>query len=156
MNNKKSKNNFIIGILIIFMFLFIYIIFIVYIAFIKNNISSQLISDNYYKDEINYQKIINYKNNVKNLTKKVKINFINNGILILFPYNLKNEIIKVKCNIIRFSDKNLDINKYFILNNNNKIFINGKILIKGEYMINLEWIYKNKGFFLEKKFIYKN
>jgi uncharacterized membrane protein YukC len=54
----KFRFNWLIGMIII---MILFISFIIYTAFIHTKISSELISDHYYEEEIEYQEIIDEK-----------------------------------------------------------------------------------------------
>lgn len=141
----------------ILLILLIYIFFIIYIAFFKYNIYSDLISDNYYEEEIRYQKIINDKINVKNLKNNVNLKLNKYGIILKFPKPFNNKNIIGELSIIRFSDKKKDIYDKLILNNKNEYFISSKKFKNGLYQLKLKWIYnKYKSYFIEKTIIWKN
>lgn len=149
---NKYKN-----IIIVFIVILPYMIFILYIAFLKNNLCNDLISENYYNEEIMYQKTIDEKENANNLINKVKLNTNKkDGIHITFPYkfNIKNTSGKVF--LIRFSDKKKDIYEKLFLNKKNEHIILSKYLINGLYKIKIYWKYNEKNFLIEKNFLWKN
>ena len=76
-----------------------FILFILFLIFIfpmgKQN--AEMISNNYYEEELQYQDIIDAKNNAAKLEKKPTYKATTEGILITFP-----ESIKVDENIANF------------------------------------------------------
>ncbi|WP_238785662.1 FixH family protein [Blattabacterium cuenoti] len=136
--------------------LIIFIIFIIYISFFFPNLKRELISENYYEEEIKYQDIINEKKNASKISKKIDIKTTNNGIEILFPsyyYNTHGII-----TLLRYSSKNLDFTRNFeIVKNksNKKIFINKNFLKKGQYKIIIRWKHNKKKYFFEKELLWK-
>ncbi len=143
----KKKINWDVAIVLSLM---IFIIFIVYIAFFYSNVTSQLISDRYYEDEIKYQETIEEKKNFLKLYKNIQIFSTPLGIKIIIP--LYNEHIKGFLILLRFSSKDLDIKRIFEFPKYSykKIFISKKILKKGYYKLIIRWK-SNKNFFFEKK-----
>lgn len=142
---------------IIFIIIFFYTSFILYIAFVKTNLSNELISNNYYNEEMEYQKIIYQKNNANNLIEKVKLDISKiDGIHLKFPkkFNYKNT--RGKILLIRFSDKKKDVYQPLSLNKKNEHIISSNYLISGLYKIKVYWIYNNKNnFLIEKNFLWK-
>lgn len=137
--------------------LLLYILFIIYIAFIRFNIYSDLISDHYYEEEILYQKIIDYKNNVKQLRKNIILKLDKSGIIVRFPKPFNYDNITGELFLIRFSDKTNDIYQRIQLNNKNEHFIFAKKLKSGLYKLQLKWIYNKKiSYFIEKTIKWKN
>ncbi|WP_185883102.1 FixH family protein [Blattabacterium cuenoti] len=151
----KIKFNWDIGILLS---LFIFIIFIVYIAFFFPNVESQLVSDQYYEDEIKYQDIINEKKNTLELSHPIKILMNSDGIQIYFPH-YKGKKIEGFVTLFRYSSKNLDVKKYFEIfdDSEKKLFIPKKLLKIGYYKLIIRWISdKNKKYFFEKELFWKS
>lgn len=142
---------------IVLLILLIYIYFIIHIAFIKGNIYSDLIADDYYKEEILYQKVIDNKINTKILKNKIILKLNKYGIILIFPklFNYKNIIGELF--LIRFSDKTKDIYEIIKLNNKNEYFISSKKLKNGLYKLKLKWTYnKYKNYFIEKIILWKS
>ncbi|WP_185865196.1 FixH family protein [Blattabacterium cuenoti] len=128
----------------------IFMTFIIYVAFFFPNVKSQLISNNYYEEEIKYQKIIDEKKNALKISKKINIFATNSGIVIRFPFSNGKGFVT----LFRFSSKNLDFTKYFNLckMSDKKLFIPKKFLVKGYYKIIIRWNDGNKKrYFIEKE-----
>ena len=117
-----------------------FILFILFLIFIfpmgKQN--AEMISNNYYEEELQYQDIIDAKNNAAKLEKKPTYKATTEGILITFP-----ETIKVDENIANFvlfrtEDSNLDVKKEVTLQHN-LFLIPAKVISKGSYTLKLKW-----------------
>ena len=76
----------------------LFISFILYLIFIfpigKQN--SELVTENYYEDELSYQKVIDAKNNAATLTAKPQYAQLPYGIRIAFPKDINNENAKIE------------------------------------------------------------
>lgn len=109
------------------------------IEFSKNTFD--LVTDNYYEEEINYQKEIDATNHAALLQEKPKIETIpESGIKIIFPkeFNYTNTTGKFK--LFRANSQALDINKKELdLSPSNTILIPAKVLVKGNYTLKLYW-----------------
>lgn len=142
---------------IIFITILIYTFFILYIALFKRNLANELISENYYLEEMEYEKVIHQKNNANNLLKTVKLDTSKkDGIHLKFPkiFNFKNT--NGKISLIRYSNKKQDIYQKLSLKKNNEHIISSKYLISGLYKIKVYWTYSKKQFLIEKNILWKN
>ncbi|MBU6942178.1 FixH family protein [Candidatus Karelsulcia muelleri] len=138
--------------LLVFLFLFVFITFNIYISFIKKNINSELISNHYYEEEINYKKIIDSKKNASFI--KIKIKTSNKGIHIFFPKNENYLNLDVNYFLIRYSNSCLDVRDLINTKNNYEIIIPYKKLKRGKYKMILKWILNRKEFLIEKNIIW--
>lgn len=150
----KKKNSY-YEIWIILLILVNYMIFVIYIAFFKKNISSELISKNYYEEEIKYQEVINEKKNANILLKKVKIEIISDGIQIKFPLPFTFKNIIGEYTLLRLSNKKLDLRKRLFLNKYSEKLISYKNLMEGLYNFKLRWYYNGKNYLIEKMIVWK-
>lgn len=123
-----------------------FIIFILGMIFLfpigKQN--SELISDNYYEDELHYQEVIDAKNLANTLVEKPKIALLKDGITVVLPEDINNTNSKFNFYLFRTDDKNLDIKKDFVLNQNNALTIPNTVLVKGSYTLKLQWVKEAK------------
>lgn len=128
-----------------------FIFFIIYTAFIHTKISSELVSDHYYEEEIEYQEIINEKKNVVFFTKfNVKVFPL--GIKI-YSFNGRN--ISSTLNLLRFSNKHLDVARVIQLDTTGKKIIPAYILKDGTYSLRIRWKYSGKIYFVEQNIKWK-
>lgn len=129
----------------------------VFIAFILGMIffytrgyqTSEMVSDNYYEDELVYQEVIDAKKAADELHEKPVYVQNAEGIKITMPKEFNNTNSKFKIFLFRTDDSNLDIKKDVELDANNAIVIPHKIgeasIIKdGSYTLKLNWK-DNKG-----------
>ncbi len=122
-----------------------FIIFILYLVFIfpigKQN--SDLISENYYEDEILYQKVIDAKTNADKLSQRPTYKQDEKGIHIQFPTEIIPEDRQVKFHLFRTDDATLDVEKTISLDASNTLQIPPQIMTAGSYTLKVSWV-KNK------------
>lgn len=136
--NKKSKFTWGHGVVLA---LASFIIFILYLIFVfsSGQQNSELVSDNYYEDELAYQTVIDAKNNAAKLSQLPQIEQISQGIKIKFPRDISNQNAKIKFNLYRIDDQRLDVKKEIHLDLDNTFLIPDKVLVKGGYILKLMW-----------------
>lgn len=118
-----------------------FMIFILCMIFLFPNgqKNSELISDNYYEEELQYQDVIDAKKNADALQDNPTVQLQNNGINIAFPNAFSNHNSKFNFYLFRTDDKNLDVKKDFKLRHDNTFLITKKLLVKGSYTLKLKW-----------------
>ncbi len=119
-----------------------FIAFILFMIFIFPNgqQNSELITDDYYEEELAYQDVIDAKNNADKLTEKPTYAQFPHGIQITFPKEMNNANAKFSFNLYRTDDQRLDVKKDFTLSADNKLLIPAKILAPGNYTLKLHWV----------------
>lgn len=135
--------------IIIIMILFIF--FIIYTAFFHLKISSELVSNHYYEEEIEYQEIINEKKNAVTFTS-FNIQVLPIGIKIFFINGKK---IYGTLNLLRLSNKNLDVARIIQLNTTGKKIIPAYELKYGTYYLRIRWKSYGKRYFVEQNIKWK-
>lgn len=122
-----------------------FIIFILFLIFIfpigKQN--ADMISNNYYEEELEYQKIIDAKDNAAKLEQLPAYKATSEGMLITFPESIKTDENKVNFILFRTDDSNLDVKKEIVLQHN-LFLIPKKVISKGSYTLKLKWTQNKK------------
>lgn len=129
----------------------IIILFIIYTSFFHLKKSSELVSNHYYEEEIEYQKIIDDKNNAF-FFKKLNVQILPIGIEI-YSFNEKN--ISGTLNLLRLSNKHLDIVSVFQLDSTGKYIIPAYKLKNGIYSLRIRCIYSVNRYFIEQNIKWK-
>lgn len=133
-----------------------FIIFILFLIFIfpmgKQN--AEMISNNYYEEELQYQDIIDAKNNAAKLEKTPTYKATSEGILISFPETIKVDEDKVNFILFRTEDSNLDVKKEVILQHN-LFLIPAKVISKGSYTLKLKWKADKKPYQVDYDILWK-
>lgn len=123
-----------------------FIAFILFMIFIFSNgqQNSELVSDNYYEDELVYQQVIDAKKNAEQLIEKPTFKQIPAGIKILFPTAVLPETRKVDFELFRTDDANLDVKKELALDASNTLLIPKQVISKGSYTLKIKWLQNKK------------
>ena len=137
MNNEKSKFTWGHGIIVAIISFMAFIVGLV-VYFTSTMKNSELITDNYYQEELMFQSVIDAKNRAEKLTQKPEVKIHTEGLIIHFPKDINNQNAIFKFFLFRTDDKNLDIKRDFKLNDDTYI-ISSKDLIKGGYTLKLMW-----------------
>lgn len=102
--------------------------------------NAELITENYYEEELHYQNVIDAKNKADLLTEKPQVELkSNDGIHVIFPESNTNANTKINFYLFHSADKNLDIKKETHLDEQNSFVIPKNVLKKGNYVLKLMW-----------------
>lgn len=118
---------------------FIAFILFMILIFPNGQKNSELVSDDYYHDELTYQTVIDSKKNADLLAEKPTFQQMPSGIKILFPEKDLPENGKVNFELYRTDDSNLDVKKELSLDKANAILIPAKVISKGSYTLKIKW-----------------
>lgn len=119
-----------------------FIIFILSMIFLftRGWQNAELVSNDYYKDELNYQQVIDAKNRAEKLAAKPQYSQDSAGITLKFPSEINNQNAKVSFELFRSDDERLDVKKEVALDGANSFTIPAKILAPGNYTLKLFWL----------------
>ncbi len=128
-----------------------FIIFILFLIFVFSNgmKNSELISNDYYQDELTYQQVIDAKNNAETLVQKPAYSQDKNGITIVFPQSINVDDSKVNFTLFRTDDGNLDVKKEITLDGTKQFTIPSKVLSIGSYTLKISWKENKKPYQLD-------
>lgn len=134
-----------------------FIAFILFMIFIFPNgkQNSELVSQNYYEDELAYQKVIDAKKNADQLSEKPQYQQNKEGIRITFPSNASIDQNLVSFELYRTDDANLDVKKEISVDAQNALLIPAKVLTKGSYTLKLKWKSNKKPYQLDYDILWK-
>ena len=113
----------------------------VYKTFTDKDYNHTLVSPEYYKEELYYQKEIDGQNNAAKLVNNITVNQSEKGLAIIFPSEFDFSKIKAYIELKRNSDDNLDIKKELILDSLVYLIPN-KQLAPGRYLLKINWEYE--------------
>jgi len=148
------KINWGTGIVIAFILFISFILFFVIKATTQKKYNYDLVSEEYYKDELNYQSDIDKLNNFKELNIKITTTKTKDGIKIAFPENYITESINGKVSLYRPSNQSLDFDIAFVLSKRTALLIPDNKLVGGRWDIKISWSENNKEFLYKKEFVY--
>ncbi|WP_374364968.1 FixH family protein [Cloacibacterium sp.] len=115
--------------------------FILYLIFIFpiGKQTSDLVSDNYYQDELEYQKVIDAKKNADQLSQKPFFAQLPYGIRIAFPKETIDAGQQVHFELYSTNDKEKDKKQNVNLDNNNSFLVPKEMLSTGSYTLKVRW-----------------
>lgn len=122
-----------------------FIIFILSMLFLFPNgqKNSELVTEHYYEEELQYQDVIDAKKRADNLAEKPVYTQSADGITLEFPQDINNTNSTFSFILNRSDDQNLDIKKTIKLDVHQSFTIPKAVLRAGGYTLRLTWI-KNK------------
>ncbi|MBV1923189.1 MAG: FixH family protein [Flavobacteriaceae bacterium] len=134
-----------------------FVIFIGFILFLVitmvNSSHHDLVTKDYYQDELQYQDEIDAEENANELSIKVQSKRTSEGYLLMFPENLDANKIKGNVFLYRPSNKQLDFDLPIVLSESN-LLIPDKRLLEGRWNINVKWEYEGKPYLYRDKIRY--
>jgi len=112
-----------------------------------------LVSTEYYKDELSYQKIIDGSNEANLL--KTKISVIQEGanISIRLPDEMKNEFVKGQSWFYCATDAKKDRKMELQVNRNAEQLISTNLFVPGNYIVKLNWSSAGRQYYAEQNLI---
>ena len=133
-----------------------FISFIMYFVITMNTdkaLDHDLVTEDYYKEELEFQNDIDKENNSKSLTENLTWKKTKDGIIIIFPESLEINSITGKVFLYRPSNKQFDFETDISLSNHN-LLIPDKRLLDGRWNIKVDWQYNGKSYLYKKEIIY--
>jgi len=129
------------------------IVFIGWISFLvykTTEVTSEMVTDNYYEKELVYENVIQAKKNVQQLSTQPDIQLAQDSLLIIFPIEINNS---AKGDIIFYRPNDPKKDKKYSINikeSSNTQYISTNDLVKGTYQIQLTWNQNNIPYYYEK------
>ncbi len=117
--------------------------------------NAEVISENYYEDELVYQDVIDAKHNADLLIAKPAYEQNIHGITVTFPEEIKPNDGKVNFVLFRTNDANLDVKKDVVISANHSFTIPVKILAEGSYTLKVKWTTDKKHYQVDYDVLWK-
>ncbi len=136
-------------IVVAFVFFAGFILYMVVIAFQQNN---DLVAEDYYAQEIGYQKKIEQKENLRKLDQKVSVALNEKSIVLVFPKDQKPE---GEIHFYHPSRKLFDKKIAIAIDPENQQVVDRDKLIAGNYRVNITWKSDGKEYFQQEKILLK-
>ncbi len=130
-----------------------FILYLVVTMTTGSEFNHDLVTEEYYKQELTFQDQLNREANSQNLTENIQIQKTEEGILISFPGNLDFSQIKGNILVYRPSNKRQDFDIPLELSASQMI-IAGKHLEKGRWNLEIDWSYGEESYYYKKEFTY--
>jgi hypothetical protein len=149
----KFKINWPTGIIISIVAFMIFILSFVYKATFMPQYDHHLVSEDYYKDELNYQQEIDKLNKAANLKQNIILKKVSSGLLISFPSEFEASKITGTIAFQRLSNYKLDFQLPIKLITNDYLITDEK-LVEGKWNIKVEWTVKKNTYLFKEKITY--
>jgi len=149
----KFKISWPTGIIIAIVAFVVFILSFVYKATFVPAYDHHLVSDDYYKDELNYQQEIDKQNKAAELKENITIKKEASGLTIYFPSEFAPTQISGTIYFQRPSNNKIDFNLPIELTSN-KYFLSQEILIEGRWNVKIEWTVNNNTYLFKEKIMY--
>ena len=133
----------------------VFIIFaggMLYLAYRCMGIDTDLVSKEYYKDELRFQEVIDGTESANALSSKVKIVEEKEMLNIQLPVEMKNATVKGNIWFYCAADAKKDRHIVLQLNTNAAQQINKEALLPGIYTVKFDWTGNNKHYYSEAPF----
>nr|WP_295877475.1 FixH family protein [uncultured Chitinophaga sp.] len=134
----------------------IIIVFVVFAAGILTLVTKSMrtkidmVTKDYYAEELKYQQVIDGKKNAGALSAPVLIAQQSEGIAITFPQELHGTNITGKIKFYRPSDAGMDVEMPLHLSSEGMLMINRQLFHKGNYLVKVQWENGGKPFYQEE------
>lgn len=147
------KINWGTAIVISFIAFISFILFFVVRMSMDNRSNHDLVTEEYYKAELGYQKEIDAENNANENFVNLKVKKTSAGLLLEFPEKLDFQKIKGKISLYRPSNKHLDFDLDLNLSNAH-LLIPDKGLLDGRWDIKVHWEYEGQEYLHKESITY--
>lgn len=147
------KINWGTGIVLAFIGFISFILFFVVRMNMDDHANHDLVTEEYYKAELGFQKEIDAETNANNLSSKLIIRKTPEGLLVQFPEEIESDKIKGTVSLYRPSNKHLDFDLPISLSNTH-LLIPDKRLLDGRWDIKISWEYDDLPYLYKKSFTY--
>lgn len=149
----KLKFNWGTGITIAMIAFMIFILSFVYKSLALDEYQHELVSEDYYKEELHYQEEIDKLNNAGTLLQDISIKNSNQGIHIRFPDDLDESKITGEISFKRLSNQKLDFTETIELSDHEQI-IPAEKLVSGKWIIKIDWQTDEKEYLFKDSWFY--
>ncbi|WP_027395783.1 FixH family protein [Aquimarina latercula] len=147
------KINWGTAIVLVFIGFISFILFFVIRMNTDKKYEHDLVTEDYYKQELAFQEEINAEKNAKALKSNITIKKVSEGLLIKFPEDINSEKLSGTISLYRPSNKKLDFEVPISLTTSEVIIPKNK-LIQGKWKIKVNWENENTSYLFRESFTY--
>lgn len=149
----KFKISWPTGIIIAMSAFIIFILSFVYKATFMTEYDHHLVSEDYYKDELNYQQEIDKLNKAATLKEDVTLTKVAEGLLIKFPAEFDPEKITGTISFQRPSNDKIDFELPIKLTTADYLIADDN-LVQGIWNVKIEWVINGTAYLFKEKLMY--
>jgi len=147
------KINWGAGIVIAMVIFMSFILVLVIKMSVDKDYNYDLVIEDYYKEELAFQKEIDGEQNLTDLSEKIIFNKVVEGCLVKFPSEIEASKINGTVYLYRPSNKNLDFELPLVLSGTD-LLIPANRLLDGRWNIRIKWTYENVDYIYKKSITY--
>lgn len=147
------KINWGTGIVIAFACFITFIMYFVITMITDDKYDHDLVVEDYYKQELNFQNDINKEKNSKALTEDIIYIHTPEGLLLKFPEQMQDTAISGTITMYRPSNKTLDFNLPLQLRNHSFLIPKDR-LVEGKWHLKVDWNHNNTNYLYKQLIIY--
>ncbi|WP_147677585.1 FixH family protein [Algibacter pacificus] len=148
------KFNWGTGIVLAFIAFIAFIMYFVITMFSSDRFKNDLVTEDYYGEELLYQKDINKLKTADKLAENVSYLRTNAGLKIVFPKGIDYTKITGKMFLYRPSNKQLDFETSLSSLSDSYLLIPDKRLVDGRWNIKIDWQYKGNSYLFKESILY--
>ncbi|WP_027138694.1 FixH family protein [Gaetbulibacter saemankumensis] len=147
------KINWGTGIVLAFIGFISFIMYFIITMNVDSKYNHDLVTEDYYGEELHFQQDIDKLKNAQNLSENVSYEKTDEGLLIAFPQNI--DITKVTGHVFLYrpSNKQLDFDTKISLSKP-YLLIPDKRLVDGRWNIKIDWQYNNEAYLYKETINY--
>ncbi|MDO5968518.1 FixH family protein [Flavivirga aquimarina] len=147
------KINWGTGIVFAFIGFISFILYFVITMNVDDKYDHDLVTEDYYAEELEYQKDIDKLKNAKKLSENISYKKSEEGLIISFPNNIDLKKITGKVFLYRPSNKHLDFETSISLSKPTLLIPDNRLL-DGRWNIKIDWQYNGKSYLFKESINY--
>lgn len=149
----KIRINWGTGIVIAMLSFMVFILSFVYKSIAIDKYQHELVSEDYYGEELHYQEEIDKLNTAKSLEQDIKLSNTNEGVMIYFPEVFEEDSISGQISFQRMSNQKLDFSEEINLTSHSQLISVDK-LVSGKWIVKIDWKAGQKEFLFKDSWFY--
>jgi hypothetical protein len=147
------KINWGTGIVLSFIAFISFILYFVFTALSDPKADHELVTDEYYSKDLEYQQDLNASANLGAFKGEVKLLKVAEGLEIEFPESMNSESITGTVNLYRPSNEKLDF-ELPLRSSDNRFLVPADHLVEGRWNISIKWEFNGKPYLFRSKLTY--
>ena len=147
------KFNWGTGIVLAFIGFISFIMYFVISMSTNKKIESDLVTENYYGQELEFENDLHKQRNAQALKENITWKHIQEGLVFTFPTDMDPTKISGNVFLYRPSNKQLDFESSISLSEHN-LLIPDKSLLDGRWNIKIDWQYKGNSYLYKDEIVY--
>lgn len=151
--HMKIRLNWPTGIFIAILSFMVFILSFVYKSIAMDEYQHELVSEDYYGDELHYQEEIDKLNNAKRLNQDIVLSNTKDGVTISFPKDIDPSSISGSIYFQRLSNEKLDFTEEIRLTDHEQLISVDK-LVSGKWIVKIDWMAGKNSYLFKDSWFY--